>query len=97
MRIKAGQHAIKRVLDQGFVGDRIDVIEAHTLEHIAKQSEQPVCIRPVTDLVGNGLSAEGDPTILSNPGKYWASCYTSQKDSAERQGGAETLSEFEGK
>ena len=37
------------------------------------------------------LSAEGDPTILSNQGRYRASCHTSQKGSAEHQGGAENF------
>ena len=39
VRIEAGQHAIDRILHQFLVRHWIDVLAAHPLEHVAKQSE----------------------------------------------------------
>ena len=39
MRIERGQHAVERGFDQLVVGDRVDVIGAHALEHIGKQGQ----------------------------------------------------------
>jgi hypothetical protein len=88
MRIEAGQHAIDRILDQGLVGDRIDVFEAHPLKGIAKQCEQLVGISPVTALGESGVDAE--PDMPCDQTRDRADCHTSQEDRAEHQGGAET-------
>ena len=90
MWIEAGQHAVDRILDQGLVGDRIDVFEAHPLEGIAKQSEQLVGIGPVTVLGKSAVDDETEPDMPCDQTGGWADCHTSQEDRAEHQGGAET-------
>ncbi len=42
MGIERTQHAVDRRFDQLLVGHRLDVIGAHTLEHLTEQIELPV-------------------------------------------------------
>ena len=42
MRIERGQHAVDRRLDELLVGDLLDIIGAHPLEHLAEQIELAV-------------------------------------------------------
>ena len=42
MRVKPGQHAADRGLDQLGVVWLLDVVRAHALEHVAEQIELPV-------------------------------------------------------
>ena len=66
MRIEPAQHAVQRILHQFLVGDRLDIIGADPLEHVAEQREQPVgvavgaCPRTV---VGEGV---GDDAARSS-------------------------------
>ena len=88
MWIEAGQHAADRIRDQALIGDRIDVFDAHPLEGIAKQSEQPVRIGPVTVLGKSVVDNETEPDMPCDQTGGRADCHTSQKHRAEHQGGA---------
>ena len=39
VRVERGQHAVDRALDQRVVGDVVDIVRAHQLEHVAEQVE----------------------------------------------------------
>ena len=49
MRIEAGQHAVQRVMDQRAGLDRIDIVGAHALQHLAEQGER---LRPGVRVAG---------------------------------------------
>ena len=42
MRVERGQHAVDRGFDQLLVGDLLDIVGAHALEHLAEQVELPI-------------------------------------------------------
>ena len=79
VRIEAGQHTVDRILDQVSVGDRIDVIEAHPLQHIAKQSEQSIGIGPVTVLGECRVDDEREAKMPCDQVGRGADCYTGQE------------------
>src|SRR5271166_1059247 len=88
MRIETPQHTVDRILDEVSVGDRIDVIEAHPLEHIAKQCEQSIGIGPVTVLGERCVDAEIEMPCYQTG--HRADRYTGQECCAEQQSSAET-------
>src|SRR3546814_5682379 len=44
MRIKAGQHAIDRTLDQRLIIDLVDIVATYTLKHVHKLIERAIAI-----------------------------------------------------
>ena len=84
MRIEAGQHAVDRMLDQFLVRDRIDVVAADALDHIAKQSEQPVGIGLVPVLGERGFDAEGEHDMPCDQAHGRDDCHTGDEGGAEQ-------------
>ena len=72
------------------VGDRIDVFAAHPLEDIAKQSEQPVGIGPVTVLGKSAVNAETKSGMPCEPTGRRPIATPARKAVPQHQGGAET-------
>jgi hypothetical protein len=52
VRIERGQHAVDGILDQVLVGDFVDVVGAHALEHVAEQVEILIGLAAICRLVG---------------------------------------------
>ena len=87
MRIKPGQHAVDRVLDQVAVVHRLHVFRAHPLEHVGEQVQQPVGLG-ARAILREGLGQQAEAESPFNMVGGWPDGQAGGEGSSEQQAGA---------
>ena len=88
MRVEPGEHAVDGVLDQVLVVDRIDVLGAHALEHVAEQRQQPVGVGAAAVLREGGVDAEIEAEMATDLAGGRADHDAGDKGGAEQKASA---------